>query len=124
MNQDIVYQNREIGDTNPFSDPSSQPETKIKPPLNPKLKILISLAIIIIIILIINLIFSLVKKPPSTFNLHPTPTTSISTQKPIITPDYSNIPPDIKLKFDQIENYNQTEIKFSPPQIDSKIGSS
>lgn len=89
---------------------------------NYKLKIVLTLGIITVSLLLINSIFSGTKKLPQLIRSTPTPT--VITPPSDTSPSYSNIPPEIKTKFDQIDNYNQTEFNFPPPQIDSKIGSS
>jgi hypothetical protein len=123
MNQDILYQNREIGNSNPLTGTASPVKNKFQLPSDPKIKILLISGMVIIFLLITSAIVSLSRKSSSqTGSATPTPT-AISASAPTEIPD-SAIPTELKSKFDQINKYNQTNIHFSPPQIDSKIGSS
>ena len=114
MNQDLAYQNREIMEPNPM-DVAITPKT----PLNPKVKLLLILAIIIVLLLITGLIVSSVKKPLPGLPA-PTPTPSLS-PVPTVAPE-SAIPTVFRDKFNQIDQYNQTDINFNPPLIDPNIG--
>jgi hypothetical protein len=126
MNQDnIPYQNREIGEINPLlrSQEIDLPvDTKTsKPPLSPKIIILIILGAIIVLLLIISLIISLVNHSPKTASpSKPTPSSSF-TESPTDIPN-SAIPTEFREKFDQIDQNNQTDLNFNPPQIDPNIG--
>lgn len=125
MNQDIPYQNREIGAPNPLvptADPDSSIETKSpKLPLNPKIKWLIILGVFIALLLLVSLIISLLKNIPQITSI-PTPTPpAFSDLSPTDIPN-SAIPTKFRDKFDQIDQNNQTDLNFNPPQIDPNIG--
>lgn len=125
MNQDLVYQNREMGDLNPLAPTeNSNPPESISPPqklTNPKIKLLVLLAIFITIIFIISFIFSLLKRTPTptpadeqiavpTLNIFPTDIPNIA------------IPTEFRDQFDQIDRNNKINVDFTPPQIDPNIG--
>ena len=114
MNQDLAYQNREIMEPNPM-DIAVTP----KVPLNPKIKILLVLAAVIVLLLITSLVVSTSKKSLPGLPA-PTPTPSLS-PIPTVMPE-SAIPSVFRDKFNQIDQYNQTDINFNPPLIDPNIG--
>jgi len=123
MNQDLVYQNREMGELNPLAPTQSpsEPTSPTKKPADPKTKLLIILAIFITIIFIISFIFSLLKRTPT-----PTPAneqTAVPTLN-ILPTDIPNIaiPTEFRDQFDQIDRNNKTNVDFIPPQIDPNIG--
>jgi hypothetical protein len=122
MNQDVLYQNREISEPNPFTDTIPPVKNKLSLPSHPKIKILLILGIFIVLIFMVNIFISLSQKTAfPAGSVTPTPTT-ISTPQPTEIPN-SAIPAELQSQFDQIDKSNQTDINFPPPQIDSKIGS-
>jgi hypothetical protein len=122
VNDDISYQNREIGDLNPLIPSETADITPpVKQPMNFKLKLLVTLGIFIVSLSVVGLVISLIKKSRST-PAAPAPLPDITqTQLPTGTPD-STIPTEFKDKFSQIDQYNKTDVNFNPPQIDPNIG--
>ena len=125
MKSDVIYQNREMSNPNPLAPtektkPTDNSETP-KIPSNPKVKWLIYLVIFIAFLLFISLIASLVKKTPLT-SPNSKPTTSPDIILTPTSPPNIAIPTSYQDKFNQIDQDNQTDIKFDPPQIDPNIG--
>ena len=119
MRNDIPYQNREISKPNPLAPVEEKPV--VSTPTNPKTKLILILASVIIVLLITASIISAIKKNQISSPI-PTPTPSLVT-KPTDTPlTDSQMPSDLKAKFDQIDSHNQTDSYFTPPQIEPNIG--
>ena len=114
-NLDISYQNREMGDQNPFV-PTNVPKT----PIDSRLKLVIALVVFIFILLILSLVATVIRKTPPSIPINqPTPTLPIAS--PTGSPN-SAMPTEFQEKFNQIDQDNQTNINFPPPQIDPQIG--
>jgi hypothetical protein len=125
MNQEISYQNREIGEINPLNVIEEQvsPASPIvtKKPLNSKTKLLLILGVFIFVLLIVSLVISLAKNSLRTVPATKNTVTPTSVQTPTNVPS-SVIPTEFQEKFTQIDQYNQSTVNFNPPQIDTTIG--
>lgn len=126
MNSDIPYQSLDLSNQNPLKvddlSVSDSKKTKFAIPNDPKIKLLIILGGITFVLLVLSLIVTAFRSSRPTTNSKPIPNV-ITTPKPTeVIEDINNIPPDLKTKFDQIDQQNQTNINFPPPQIDPTIG--
>ena len=125
MNQDLSYQNRDMGNLNPLVPPPEvTPPIKSdlpQPPLNSKTRLLVILGVFTGCLLLISLVASLIKNTNRPTPLATPTLTPDLTPTPTIDPN-SEVPAEFKDKFYQIDQSNQTDINFIPPQIDTTIG--
>jgi hypothetical protein len=128
MNTETAYQNRDLSTENPLVPPqeisdSQSPNNKQLIPKDPKIKILIIMAALVFVLLIISILITTVKKvalKPSD-NSVPTPVSTPAPNSPDDT-GYSNMPDNYKAKFNVIDQKNQTDVDFNPPQITDDVG--
>ena len=131
MTSDFPYQNQDLGTRNPFTPVEAEPTethseptkpTKFKIPSDPKIKLLLVLGIIIIILSILSLVVTAIRKSQLKGPVvRATPTPAAITIQPTETPIIT-IPLDLNAKFEKIDKNTQTDIQFTPPQIDPDIG--
>ena len=137
MNFDVPFQNQEQSEVNPLKNEVPVASKKIVIELkkiqakvieafgskDPKIKALVILSAVVVVLLILSVFASIFRSTKSLVsNIQPTPTVTYN-PSPTDTPqNINNIPPELKGKFDQIDNLNQTDISFPPPQIDNTIG--
>ncbi len=131
MTQEIIYQNKDLTNVNPLppepigeTETENSKKTSVSSPLPKKTKLLIILGIFTVVLIVLSFLVAQIKSSKTSVQSVVTPIPiPILTPAPTDIPE-TNIPQDLREKFNQIDTLNQTKVDFPPPQIDAKIGAS
>jgi hypothetical protein len=124
-----VYQNQELDNLNPLQTKEDREIVKktfkflgLSISEDPKIRLLIILGIIVVLLLIASIITSMSRRTPTApARVSPTPSPNV-TPLPSEISNLTRLPEDLKTKFKAIDDNINTNIDFSPPQIDTEVG--